>query len=328
VIVGTTTANSSTDLFRQAYEEIKDMLEGRKTISFKKAVFLVDNAYMGGLLNWNWYEQEIKNKLPVFDQMINSTGYGRYRTSKNWAIHTFMTDTTKNTNGLQYYQYDYENNTNDTTGLVYHLLETHLGNCRSLPLLYKIWCDEYGASAFLAIAPMHIYVQQQDENGIWWNIELTSFYKYMPSEDYIAIFGITDAARQSGLYMKPLTERENLILCLEDLLRYYVIRKDIVCDPFVEELTGTILKYQPVSEVQLMRFSCLKHKLDNEMRERGLYLFSQIEMYPDLVEKWKELEKLARYIDGIGYRKVSEEQYQALVNQSKQKAEIYFKNKQ
>ncbi len=321
------TANSSTNLFRQAYKEINDMLEGRKTISFKRAVFLVDNAYMGGTLNWHWYEQEIESKLSIFDLMINSAGYGKYKTSKNWAIHTFMTDTTVTSNGFQRYQYNYEKNENDTTGLVYTLLKTNLGNCRSLPYLYKIWCDEYGATAFLSTAPMHVYIRQQDENGIWWNLELTSFHKYMPSEDYITIFGITEAAQKSGLYMKPLNEQENLILCLEDLLRYYLSRKDFFCDPFVEELAETILKYQPVSEVQITRFICLKSKLDNAMRAKGFHLFSQMKTCPELVGMYNELEKLVRYIDGIGYRRISEEVYQSLVNQTRQKAEIYSKNK-
>ncbi len=327
ITFATNSKAQSTDLYRQAYEEIKDMLEGRKTISFKRAVFLVDNAYMGGTLNWNWYEQEIKSKLPIFDQMINSAGYGRYRTSKNWAIHTYMTDTTVTTNGYQRYQYDYENNENDTTGLVYHLLKTHLGNCRSLPFLFKIWCDDYGASAFLATAPMHVYVRQQDENGIWWNIELTSFYKYMTSEDYIVQLEITETARNSGLYMKSLSEQENLILCLDDLLRYYLQRKNIKCDPFVEEVIETAIKYQPISEVQLKRFSCLKYKLDKSMEAKGLNDYSQIGRYPDLVEKYNAMDKVGRYIESTGYKKVSEELYQSLVNHTKEKAKEHPKNK-
>jgi|SRR5690625_1372365 len=191
----TPTKQTQNDLFRFAYEEIKDMLEGKTKKDFKRAVFLVDNAYMNGTLDWNWFDNEIKNKLLTFEKMIQTSGYGRYKTSKNWAIHTFMTDTTVTKNGYQRYHYDYSNYTNDTTGLVYHLLQTKLGNCRSLPYLYKIFCDEFGATAFLATAPMRVYIRQQDENGIWWNLELTSFYKYMPSEDYIAQLQITETAR-------------------------------------------------------------------------------------------------------------------------------------
>jgi hypothetical protein len=278
---------------------------------------------MGGTLNWEWFNQEIKNKLTVFDQMINSAGYEKYKTAKNWAIHTYMTDTTVTQNGYQRYHYDYANYTNDTTGLVYNLLQTHLGNCRSLPYLFKIWCDEYGASAFLATAPMHVYVRQQDENGVWWNLELTSFYRYMPSEDYIAQLEITEAARKSGLYMKSLNEQENLVLCLDDLLRYYLERNDIICDPFVEEVLETAIKYRPISEVQLKRFSCFKHKLDNAMEAKGINDYSKIGKYPDLVKKFEAMDSVGHFIEWTGYRKISEERYQNMTNETEQKRKKY-----
>jgi hypothetical protein len=325
--VKTTTEQTQNDLFRFAYEEIKDMLESKTKKDFKRAVFLVDNAYMNGTLDWNWYDNEIKNKLTTFEKMIQTSGYSRYKTSKNWAIHTYMTDTTVTRNGYQRYHYDYSNYTNDTTGLVYHLLQTKLGNCRSLPYLYKIFCDEFGATAFLATAPMHVYVRQQDENGIWWNLELTSFYKYMPSEDYIAQLQITETARQSGLYMKPLSEEENLALCLDDLLRYYIERKNIVCDPFVEEVLVTALNYMPISEMQLKRFSCLKQTLDLAMEKKGLNDYSKIKGHSELTQQFEAMDKVGRYIDKIGYKKISEELYQTLTDQSKKKAETHSQNK-
>lgn len=315
-----------TDLFRNAFIEIKNMLEGKEKMNFKRAVFLVDNAYMGGTLDWNWYEQAVKNKIPIFEQMIKTSGYGRYKTSKNWAIHTYMTDTTVTKNGYQRYHYDYANYANDTTGLVYHLLQTNLGNCRSLPYLYKIWCNEVGATAFLSTAPMHVYIRQQDEHGIWWNLELTSFYKYMPSEDYITQLQITETAMKSGLYMKSLTEEENLALCLDDLLRYYIERKNVICDEFVEEVLLTIIKYNPVSEVQLKKFSCLKQKLNLAMEKKGLNDYSKINPYPELVQQFNDMDKIGRYIDRIGYKKISKELYQSLTNQTKKKAETHSKN--
>ena len=323
----TSTSQTQNDLFRYAYEEIKDMLEGKTKKDFKRAVFLVDNAYMNGTLDWNWFDNEIKNKLPTFEKMIQTSGYSRYKTSKNWAIHTYMTDTTVTRNGYQRYHYDYSNYTNDTTGLVYHLLQTKLGNCRSLPYLYKIFCDEFGATAFLATAPMHVYVRQQDENGIWWNLELTSFYKYMPSEDYISQLQITETARQSGLYMKPLSEEENLALCLDDLLRYYIERKNIICDPFVKEVLITALNYMPISEMQLKRFSCLKQTLDLAMEKKGLNDYSKIKGHSELTRQFEAMDKVGRYIDKIGYKKISEELYQSLTDQTKKKAETHSQNK-
>lgn len=322
-ITETQKRQTQNDLFRFAYQEIKDMLEGKTKKNLKRAVFLVDNAFMNGTLDWNWFENEIKSKLPIFQDMIQASGYGRYKTSKNWAIHSYMTDTTVTKNGYQRYHYDYANYANDTTGLVYNLLQTKLGNCRSLPYLYKIFCDEFGATAFLATAPMHIYIIQQDENGIWWNLELTSFYKYMASEDYITQLQITEIARQSGLYMKPLSEEETLTLCLDDLLHYYIERKNIACDPFVEEVLLTALNYRPISEMQLKRFSCLKQTLDLAMEKRGLDDYSKIKNHSELIQQFEAMDKVGRYIDKIGYKNISKELYQNLTDQTKRKAETH-----
>jgi len=317
---------SQDDFFRIAYQEIKNMLEGKTKRDFKRAVFLVDNAYMGGTLDWNWYENEIKSKLSIFEKMIQVSGYSRYKTSKNWAIHTYMTDTTSTKNGYQRYHYNYAKYASDTSGIVYNLLQTKLGNCRSLPYLYKIFCDELGATAFLATAPMHVYIRQQDENGIWWNLELTSFYKYMPSEDYISQLQITETARQSGLYMKTLSEEENLALCLDDLLRYYIERKNIICDTFVEEVLITALDYMPISEIQLKHFSCLKYRLDKAMEKKGINDYSKIKGDAELTQQFEAMDKVGRYIDKIGYKKISEELYQTLTDKTKKKAETHNQN--
>ncbi len=315
----------SEQYFQEAVDEITQMLEGQKQISFKRAVFLVENAYMDGKLDWNYFNNEIESKIAVFDKMISESGYGRYKTAKNWAIHTYMTDTTVRANGNQRYHYDYVNYTNDTTGLVYTLLQTKLGNCRSLPYLYKIWCDEYGATAYLATAPMHVYVRQQDENGVWWNIELTSKYKYVPSEDYVAQLQITEEARQSGLYMKTLSDKENLALCLDDLLRYYLQRNDIICNQFVESVILKINEYMPVSETRLKQFSCLKEKLDIAMDEKGLDDYADIDNYPYLIQHYQAMDKVGRFIESIGYKPISEELYQNLTDQTKKKAENQIK---
>lgn len=311
----------SEQYFQEVVDEISQMLEEQKPIDFKRAVFLVENAYMNGTLDWDYFNKEIGSKIPVFEKMIAQTGFGKYKTGKNWAIHTYMTDTTVFDNGNQRYHYDYVNYTNDTTGLVYNLLKTNLGNCRSLPYLYKIWCNEFGATAYLSTAPMHVYVRQQDENGVWWNIELTSKYKYVPSEDYVVQLQITEEARKSGLYMKALSEKENLALCLDDLLRYYMQRNDVTCDEFTEKLVLKINDYMPISETRLEQFSCLKERLDLAMNKMGISNYQDIGNYPNLVQHYKAMDEVGRFIESIGYKPISEELYQNLTEQTKKKAE-------
>ena len=42
----------NSDYYQIAVDEIIDMLEDKKQLSFKRAVFLVENAYYNGKLNW------------------------------------------------------------------------------------------------------------------------------------------------------------------------------------------------------------------------------------------------------------------------------------
>jgi|SRR5690625_2216838 len=127
--------------------------------------------------------------------------------------------------------------------------------------------------------------------------------------------------------MKPLSEEENLALCLDDLLRYYIERKNIICDPFVEEVLVTALNYMPISEMQLKRFSCLKQTLDLAMEKKGLNDYSKIKGHSELTQQFETMDKVGRYIDKIGYKKISEELYQSLTDQTKKKAETHNQNK-
>ena len=46
-------------LFENAYTEIKQMLDDKMPISFKRAIFLTENAFCEGRLNEKWYNSKI-----------------------------------------------------------------------------------------------------------------------------------------------------------------------------------------------------------------------------------------------------------------------------
>jgi len=60
----------SKQLFNNALDEIIEMLEGKKGISFKRAVYLTENAYMGGTLDWEEFNYQITSVVPILNQMI------------------------------------------------------------------------------------------------------------------------------------------------------------------------------------------------------------------------------------------------------------------
>ena len=57
--------------FDIAINEISQMLKREKPLSFKRAVFLVENAYCEGKMSWEDYNNEILRIKPILDKMID-----------------------------------------------------------------------------------------------------------------------------------------------------------------------------------------------------------------------------------------------------------------
>jgi len=136
-----------------------------------------------------------------------------------------------------------------TKMFVTKLMRTHSGQCHSLPYFYKILAEELGVQACLAIAPNHVYVKHIDEKGNWANLELTN--GHFSSDGWIiSQMGITSEQIESGIYMKPLSEKESIALCVFDLLEGYKIKHG--CDEFILQCCNLGLQYFPNSINLLM----------------------------------------------------------------------------
>jgi hypothetical protein len=57
-------------MYRQAFEEQKAMLEGKKPLNFKRSVFLVENAYHKNTLNYQQFCQQITDMGKTLKGMI------------------------------------------------------------------------------------------------------------------------------------------------------------------------------------------------------------------------------------------------------------------
>jgi len=161
----------SEQYFQEAVDEITDMLQDKKPVSFKRAVFLTENAYYNGKINWTKFCKQIDTISSAVNKMIISKGLQKFKTAGNWAIFSYMTEKSP-FNHFCPMQYDFENFMGEedyNSFMVSRLLETKKGNCHSLPYLYKILADEVNVEAFVATAPMHVYIKHKDEQGKWWN---------------------------------------------------------------------------------------------------------------------------------------------------------------
>jgi len=220
-------------LYRDAYTKLTEMLDGKREISFKEAVFTVENAYLMGSLDTTFFNNEIK-VLTFLAKKLTETRELQYvesdkeKVNKCASIFSVMTDTIPITDGIETFQYiPYKYDFDDFFGhqdwrkmFVSKLLETKQGNCHSLPYLYKIVAEEMGVEAHLALAPNHFYIKHRNKKNGWYNTELTS--GIFPIDAWIMASGFVHLdAIVNGVYMKALTDKESIALCLVDLAQGY-----------------------------------------------------------------------------------------------------------
>jgi len=298
----------ATSLYNNAYGELSAMLTGAEAISFKRAVFITENAYEDGKLDYNSYCSEINDIATKLRKMIASRHLQKYKTAGNWAAFSYMTDTISE-NGFKPYTYDFNDfmgNNDYSEMFVSKLMRTHSGNCHSLPMFYKILAEELNCQACLAVGPNHLYIKHIGEDGQWVNLELTNGH---PFRDVwmIETMGITTEEIKSGIYMKPLTESESVALCLFDLSEEYESKYGY--DDFVLQCCNLGLKYFPNSiNLLMVKAQYYQYFLKKEFSDNGGLKTTQAQ------ELHSQYEVMYNKIDSLGYQDMPEEQYKTWVD--------------
>ncbi|MFH1005585.1 MAG: hypothetical protein V1781_08890, partial [Bacteroidota bacterium] len=168
--------NSDCFSYECAYRQYLDMLEGKKPLDFKRAVFIYENTYLKGTLNYDEFSNHFATVAKQLRDYINKKGIAGYKTAGQYAIFSYMYEPSI-LNDNQVFKYDFNDFMGDkdwTSMFVTKVIRTKNGNCHGLPYYYKLLSDELNAESFLAIAPNHMYIKHIDENGKWVNVELTN----------------------------------------------------------------------------------------------------------------------------------------------------------
>lgn len=288
--------------YQTAFNEQLNMLEGKQPISFKRAVFLTENAYYGNTLNYDSFCAQIRSIAVTLQQMIRGRNLSAYKTAPNWAAFSYMTDTIP-ANNFKPFTYDFD----DFTGskewskmFVTKLIKTHSGNCHSLPYLYKIICEEIGGTAYLAFAPNHCYIKHIGENGQWTNVELTN--PSFPSdqdivkEDYVTVEEI-----RQNIFMAPLTSKQSIASTMRDLAEGY--KAKFGYDNFFLTVVNSALRYYPKCIPLIQdKANCLLTMIKAEQKKP----------HPDLAVLSADIsahKQTMKTINGLGYKDMPLELY-------------------
>ncbi|MEN9611345.1 MAG: hypothetical protein RLZZ628_2159 [Bacteroidota bacterium] len=311
---------AETQLFVQAYQQIQEMLEGKRNLSLKKAIFEAENAWYGGILNYESFCTEIAMMVDIIQTALQQEGHSlKNDLAKKWMLHHFMSDTLrlKDAKGQVTfthlpYEYDFEDpfgKKDYSQFFVTKLMRTRKGQCRSLPLLYLILAEELGVKAWLAYSPQHSYVRLQDEKRNWYNLELTNGH-YSADSWILGSSFIKAEALKNQLYMDTLSAKALIAGTLNELAQGYA--QKFGYDPFVLQCAETTLKQHPKdiyalqlkSDYATMRFKYVLHQLNYPPK-------NQIHLYPKAQQVLQEMYAIYHFIDQTGYEPMPEELYKA-----------------
>ncbi len=296
--------------FEDSYSLLKSMMDDGTKYSFKKAVFTVENAYLEGKLDTVSMNKGIGMLTNLCKSLIKDRFLAYVESDKKdvnkWAsVYQVMCDSIPIIiEDKQYkyipFKYDFDDvfgNQEISNMFVSKLLNTRKGNCRSLPYLYKIICEELGTTAHLALAPNHVYIKHQSKANGWYNTELTS--GIFPNDSWLMASGFIhlDAIR-NGVYMKALNNNESIALLMIDLAHAYQKSFPDNDGTFLLKCTDTAIRVYPnFATALILRAELHKKQVENETDSKKHNA------------DFKGLEKEYAHIHEIGYRFMPEEMY-------------------
>jgi hypothetical protein len=258
-------------LYADAFNELKGMVEGKTLINFKRAVFLVENAYLDNKLDYGGYSKYVDFYANVCREWMKANRLKNYKypdsinVATNGAIFHVMTDTVYSPDHRPLtlpLTYDFEHyfpSENRFNSFVTKLMTTGKGNCHSLPFFYKIMSLELGTTCYFSMAPEHIFLKMKSKKDGWYNTELTN--AMFPTDAWVMASGyVSKESIVSGIYMDTLDLKQSLCICLNDLAKGYEskFQKSAHLD-FILSCCELGLKYYPnYAELVLLKAETLK----------------------------------------------------------------------
>lgn len=223
--------HEGTPAFYSAFDEINNMLDGRKELSLGRAVFLIENAWHNNKYDYSEYLKGIKAGVDFCNRKIEEEKLDKDdNLVKNMMLFRLVSDTLEiknKTTGkpqthypIKYNYDDYESKISYDSHFVTTLMQTGVGQCHSMPLYYLVLAEEMGAEAYWSFSPRHSFVKIQDERGNWHNLELTC--KAILSDTHYMNSGYIKAeALQNKTYIEPMDKTNVVAEMLLELARGY-----------------------------------------------------------------------------------------------------------
>jgi len=305
--------------FVSAYQELTDMLEGRRPPDLKRAVFVTENAFFGHRMSYTDYQTTIAEMTTLIRLKMQQE---KLPLQDNDAIlymtHQYFTDTldiklplhekTATTFPKTYDFRDPFGHENPTNMFVSKLMAQNSGQCKSLPLLFLILVYEMGGNAYLSFSPSHSYIKCRDRNGTWYNMELTN--GALTSDSWVVASGyVRSEAVKSGIFLDTLNKQQIIAQCLVDLAQYYTWRYRAY-DEFVLTCVNKAIEHHPNNiwaiQVKSDYYTLLFQYI---VEQKGFTGTEALQSDPRAMELLTQRNRLYALIDGLGYEPIPEQVY-------------------
>lgn len=320
---------SSAHFFFEAFKEYIDMLEGRKTLSIERAVFINENAFLGGKLNYTDYQKDIekhvqlcKNIIKQEDLDFNDPDIRQYAIQKLYSDSLkIYNPATKKTEIYYPFVYDFTDPLGDKdfrNYFVVKLLHTHSGQCHTMPLLYLMLAARLQVEAYLSKAPSHSFIQYKDKEGVLHYFETTNGHTmtrgfYMDGKTHI-----NSSAIKNRIFLDPIPLKQTIAELLLELALHY--RQKFGTDDFQRQCAVTALKYFPnCSQAVVTLYNAEVVYCAHIARGYGYPPLKDFEKYPSLNTKFNNMVAVQEELEDSGYSEMDAEEYMEWIRSGEMK---------
>jgi len=303
-----------TACFYQAFEEINAMLKGEKPLRLGRAIFLVENAFRGNTMDYSNYQNFINHEVQLCNQKIREEKLNPANNMvKNMMLFRLISDTLTFKGSSSEspvihlpVKYDYEGydySTHYGTQFVTYLMQNGIGQCNSMPLYYLVLAEAIGAEAYWSFSPLHSFIKIKDEEGRWYNLELTC-NAVLSDAHYMNNSYIKAEAIRNHLYLEPMDKKTVVAEMLVELAAGYYEKYGLddfylkcadTADPYLQnKLNVLMLKSCYETRLTLIIAKLLEARNPDILKEKS----------PEAYKHFIRMNELYKQIDDLGYEEL------------------------
>lgn len=303
------------------------------SFSISKAVFTVENAFLGNKYNYENFDNALKQRAELVKQILKRENLNsKNNTALNYGImklyqqnNSYYDKKMKQTLSVKPFRYDFEDFRGEkdyTKMFTTKMLSTGKGQCHSMPLSYLMIAEKLGAKAYLSLAPQHSFIQFEDNNNNLMNFETTNGNLVSPNWLQQSGF-INSNALKSKTYLDTLNQRQLYAQCLSDLLLGYMDKFGY--DDFAEQMRQRILQVNPNNTTANIIDANIKTQIAlQKIKAAGNPKEKDLPNFPEAYQAYLNMQAAYDKVDGLGYQDMPKEAYQKWlksIDQAKKKQE-------